>query len=136
MSELYTPITLGEISLSNAIVMAPMTRSRATSDHIPTNLMTEYYRQRASAGLIITEGTAPSPAGIGYCRTPGIYNEKQIEAWKKITDAVHVEGGKIVLQIMHVGRVSSYLNKPERSETLGASTTPPQILKFSPTNKV
>lgn len=131
MNELYTPVDLGDIKLSNRIVMAPMTRSRATSDHVPTNLMTEHYRQRASAGLIIAEGTSPSPAGIGYCRTPGIYNDSQIEAWLKVTQAVHAEGGKIVLQLMHVGRVSSSYNKPDNAETIAPSAIPAAIKIFT-----
>lgn len=127
MNDLYTPVQLGDISLDNKIVMAPMTRSRATIDHIPTELMVEYYRQRASAGLIVAEGTSPSPDGIGYCRTPGIYNAEQVLAWEKVTEAVHKEGGKIVLQLMHVGRVASVYNKPEGSKTVGPSKRPANI---------
>lgn len=123
MSALFTPIQLGDIHLANRIVMAPMTRSRATEDHVPTELMARYYAQRASAGLIVAEGTAPSAAGIGYCRTPGIYTSEQIAGWRRITDAVHEKGGKIVLQLMHVGRVSSHFNKPEGAETLCPSPT-------------
>lgn len=131
MSELYTPIDLGDIKLSNRIVMAPMTRSRASHDSLPTDIMTEYYRQRASAGLIIVEGTSPSAAGIGYCRTPGIYSESQIEAWQKVTKAVHAEGGKIVIQLMHVGRVSSEHNKPKNAETVAPSAIAANIKIFT-----
>ena len=119
--DLFTPVTLGALQLRNRIVMAPMTRSRAGSDAVPTDVMVDYYRQRASAGLIITEGIAPSADGLGYCRTPGIYNEEQVAVWRRITDAVHEEGGSIVAQIMHVGRVASALNKPSGSRTVAPS---------------
>lgn len=131
MSQLFTPIELGDITLSNRIVMAPMTRSRATADHIPTEVMAEYYSQRASAGLIIAEGTAPSATGIGYCRTPGIYNEEQIQGWKTVTDAVHAQGGKIVLQLMHVGRVSSHYNKPQGSGIVAPSAIKANVELFT-----
>lgn len=103
--KLFSTYKLGNIELKNRMVMAPMTRSRAL-DNIPNDLMAEYYRQRATAGLIITEGTAPSANGLGYPRIPGIFNKDQIEGWKKITDTVHEEGGKIFIQLMHTGRVS------------------------------
>ncbi len=119
--ELFTPTTLGALALRNRIVMAPMTRSRAAADGMPTDVMVEYYRQRASAGMIISEGIAPSADGLGYCRTPGIYNAAQVEAWRAITDAVHAHGGSIVAQIMHVGRVGNVLNKPADSETVAPS---------------
>lgn len=101
--------------------MAPMTRSRATPDNIPVELMADYYRQRASAGLIITEGTSPSPNGLGYSSIPGIFNKEQVEGWKKITDAVHEEGGKIFVQLMHTGRIGHTLNLPEGAEILAPS---------------
>lgn len=101
--------------------MAPMTRSRATSDNIPVELMAEYYRQRSGAGLIITEGTSPSPNGLGYSSIPGIFNQKQVEGWKKVTDAVHGEGGKIFIQFMHTGRIGHQLNLPEGAEILAPS---------------
>lgn len=118
---LFNEVALGALQLRNRIVMAPMTRSRADTRAVPTPVMTDYYRQRASAGLIITEGIAPSADGLGYCRTPGIYNDEQVAAWREITDAVHQAGGLIVAQIMHVGRVASALNKPEGSETVAPS---------------
>ncbi len=119
---LFEPYELGTLSLKNKIVMAPMTRCRATADHVPTpELMSEYYGQRASAGLIITEGTAPSPNGAGYARIPGLYIQAQVDAWKLVTDRVHAEGGKIFVQIMHTGRVSHPLNMPEAAEVLGPS---------------
>lgn len=119
--DLFTPVTLGRLELANRIVMAPMTRSRAAAEGMPTELMVEYYRQRAGAGLIVSEGIAPSADGIGYCRTPGIYSDEQVAMWRKVVDAVHGEGGKIVAQIMHVGRVSSALNKPAGSATVAPS---------------
>ncbi|CAA0125182.1 N-ethylmaleimide reductase [Halioglobus japonicus] len=116
--DLFTPTTLGALQLRNRIVMAPMTRSRAAAEGMPTDVMVDYYRQRASSGLIISEGIAPSADGLGYCRTPGIYNREQVKAWRAVTDAVHEEGGSMVAQIMHVGRVGNVLNKPAGSETV------------------
>jgi len=118
---LFDPVTIGSISLHNRIVMSPMTRSRSDKQGIPSPLAIDYYRQRSNAGLIITEGTSPSPNGSGYARVPGIYSQEQITAWQKITNAVHENDGKIVLQIMHVGRVAHPLNKPERAETVAPS---------------
>jgi len=118
---LFDAVKVGNLTFRNRIVMSPMTRSRAENKGIPADIAIEYYRQRSSAGLIITEGTSPSPNGDGYPRVPGIYTEDQIEAWKKITDAVHREGGKIFLQIMHVGRVSHPLNKLPTAETIAPS---------------
>ena len=94
--DLFTPLQLGKLSMRNRIVMAPMTRSRAGRDAVPTEAMVEYYRQRAGAGLIVTEGIAPSAAGLGYCRTPGIYSPEQLKAWSEITAAassLSVESG-------------------------------------------
>ena len=119
--DLFTPVRLGALALRNRIIMAPMTRSRAGADAVPSALMVDYYRQRAGAGLIISEGVAPSPDGIGYCRTPGIYSQDQVEAWRRVTDAVHAEGGQIVAQIMHVGRIANHLNKPAGSKTVAPS---------------
>ncbi|PRA24881.1 alkene reductase [Pseudomonas poae] len=124
MSVLFEPVALGELQLANRMVMAPMTRSRALADAVPGSDMLEYYRQRAGAGLIIAEGTAPSASGLGYCRTPGIYNQAQMAAWRQVTDAVHAEGGCIVLQLMHVGRAASHHNKPA-----GAATVAPSALR-------
>jgi len=105
MSTLFDPVQAGSLKLANRIVMAPLTRNRAPGA-IPTPLMQTYYRQRASAGLIITEATAISHQGQGYADVPGIWSPEQVTAWKKITDAVHANGGKIVVQLWHVGRVS------------------------------
>jgi N-ethylmaleimide reductase len=108
---LFSPLSLGDYTLRNRIVMAPMTRSRADAQGVPSPLAVEYYGSRADAGLLITEGTGPSPMGMGYARTPGIYSEAQIAAWRNVTDAVHARGGKIFLQIMHVGRIAASANR-------------------------
>ena len=106
MPTLSDPIAIGDLQLSNRIVMAPLTRCRAEPGRIPGALMVEYYRQRASAGLIISEATAVTPMGVGYPDTPGIWTAEQIQGWRAVTDAVHAAGGKIVLQLWHVGRIS------------------------------
>jgi N-ethylmaleimide reductase len=103
---LFEPYRLGPLHLSNRIVMAPMTRSRAIDGNVPNPLAETYYRQRAGAGLIVTEATQVSPQGVGYIRTPGIHSPEQIAAWRKIAETVHREGGKIFLQLWHVGRIS------------------------------
>jgi N-ethylmaleimide reductase len=120
-SALFSPIQLGRLELRNRVVMAPMTRSRAGADDEPTDMVVEYYRQRASAGLVIVEGTYPSFAGKGYCRTPGLVTRLQVKAWRKVTDAVHNEGGRIVAQLMHCGRVAHPDNKPRDAETVAPS---------------
>lgn len=98
---------LGNLKLKNRVVMAPMTRSRADNDqNAPTDLHATYYRQRAGAGLIITEGSQVSERAVGYINTPGIHTEEQVEGWKKVTEAVHEEGGKIFIQLWHCGRIS------------------------------
>ena len=123
-----TPYRLGNTELKNRIVMAPMTRSRAVNN-IPNSLIAEYYAQRASAGLIITEGTSPSPNGLGYARIPGIFSTDQINGWKKVTQAVHNNGGKIFAQLMHTGRVGNNLNLPTGARLLAPSavTLPNEI---------
>jgi N-ethylmaleimide reductase len=121
MTVLFESLELGRLRLRNRVVMAPMTRSRAGVGDMPTQLMEEYYRQRAGAGLIISEGIAPSADGIGYCRTPGIYNAQQVEAWARIVEAVHAEGGSMVAQLMHCGRVASHYNKTPGSQTVAPS---------------
>jgi len=104
--DLFTPLKVGNYTLANRIIMAPLTRCRCVDDHQPNAMVAEYYAQRASAGLIISEATMVSPFGVGYPFTPGIYTPGQIEAWKKVTKAVHDQGGKIFMQLWHVGRVS------------------------------
>jgi len=108
---LLAPLQLGDILLANRALMAPMTRSRIEQRDCPGNLQVQYYAQRASAGAIISEGVHPSPNGQGYCRTPGIYSDEQVAAWRLVTDAVHEQGGKIICQIMHCGRVGHADNK-------------------------
>ena len=124
--KLFKPVKLGFLELKNAVVMPSMTRSRATTEHIPVEIMAEYYAQRTEAGLIVTEGTAPSPDGAGYPRIPGIYSQEQIDAWKKVTSPVHAKGGIIFLQLMHTGRVSHPLNMPEGSEIIAPSAIKPE----------
>lgn len=121
--DLFSPVKKYGIEFSNVIVMAPMTRSRAIGS-VPNDLMATYYAQRAGAGLIVTEGNSPSPNGIGYARTPGIYSQAQIEGWRKVTNAVHAKGGKIFSQLMHVGRVSHSANMP-----VGASILAPSAIQ-------
>ncbi len=106
MSKIFEPLKIGPHTLPNRIIMAPLTRSRAGSQRIPNDLMAKYYSQRAGAGLILTEATAVHPTGVGYANTPGIWSYEQIEGWKKITQAVHEKGGKIFMQLWHVGRIS------------------------------
>ena len=118
---LFEPFTLGSLTLANRIVMAPMTRSRATAQHVPTPIMAEYYAQRASVGLIITEGVAPAANGAGYSRIPGLYTQEQVEAWKPVTTAVHAAGGRIFAQLMHTGRIGHHLNQDADTEILGPS---------------
>ena len=106
MSLLFTPIQVGDLNLPNRVIMAPLTRCRASEGRVPNALMAEYYAQRASAGLILTEATSVMPMGVGYPDTPGIWSAEQIEGWQRVTEAVHAAGGRIFLQLWHVGRVS------------------------------
>ncbi|WP_339890402.1 alkene reductase [Neptuniibacter pectenicola] len=104
MADLFTPVQLGALTLANRVLMAPLTRTRADADHVPTDLMVEHYAQRASAGLIIAEATMAMEGNSAFWREPGIYSEAQVSGWKRVTDAVHAKGGKIFLQIWHGGR--------------------------------
>ncbi len=123
MTDLFSPVKLGSIALSNRMVMAPLTRNRSSMEGVPQDINVTYYEQRASAGLIITEATPISPMGHGYPLLPGIYTEAQVAGWKRVTDAVHAKGGKIVIQLWHVGRIShpSLLN--------GATPVAPSAVK-------
>jgi len=121
---LFLPYQLGPILLRNRIVMAPMTRNRADANHVPTPIMAEYYRQRASVGLIITEGVAPCANGAGYARIPGMYNAPQATAWRTVTDAVHAREGKIFMQMMHTGRASHLANMPAGAVVVGPTNVP------------
>jgi N-ethylmaleimide reductase len=121
---LFGPYKLGDIELKNRIVMSPMTRSRAIGN-IPNELMAEFYGQRAAAGLIITEGTSPSPNGLGYSRIPGIFSEEQVEGWKKVTNSVHSKDGKIFVQLMHTGRISHHANMVDNANIIAPSAIKP-----------
>ncbi len=121
MPPLLTPVTLGALRLRNRLVMAPMTRSRAGPGDVPGDLAVAYYGARASAGMIVTEGTQPSRHGKGYARTPGLYTAAQLAGWQRVTAAVHAAGGTIVLQMMHVGRIASRLNKDPDARTVAPS---------------
>ena len=111
--DLFSSYQLGSLQLPNRIVMAPMTRSRAGKGSVPTELMATYYEQRASAGLIVSEATQISPQGVGYPGTPGIHTDEQVAGWKRVTDAVHKRGGRIFLQLWHVGRISHPSLQPD-----------------------
>jgi len=117
----FSPTTLGPRPLRNRLVMAPMTRSRAGPGGVPNALMADYYGQRAGAGLIVTEGTSPSPNGLGYPRIPGLWSRDQVAGWRLVTDAVHARGGTIFAQLMHTGRVGHPLNLPPGGEVLAPS---------------
>ncbi len=119
---LFDPFSAGSLHLTNRTVMAPMTRNRATIGHTPDALMATYYGQRATAGLIVTEGTSPSPNGLGYPRIPGLFDKNQVDAWKDTTAAVHARGGTIFVQLMHCGRVAHVDNLPAGAEVLGPGT--------------
>ena len=123
---LFTPVTLGNLTLKNRIVMAPMTRNRAAEGNIPQAMNVEYYRQRASAGLIITEASQVSPEGVGYPGTPGIYSEEQVKGWQKVTDAVHDEGGFIYLQLWYCGRISHPDLLPDKQTPVAPSAIKPE----------
>lgn len=120
VGDVFSEAKLGTLTLQNHLVMSPLTRNRAIGN-IPNELMAEYYAQRASAGLIITEGTSPSPNGLGYPRIPGIFSRAQIEGWTQVTQAVHAKGAKIFIQLMHTGRIGHPLNLPAGARILAPS---------------
>lgn len=124
MVDLFTPGRLGDVEIANRVIMAPMTRDRAGPRDEPTDLMVEYYRQRATAGLIVTEGTQPSPHGKGYWRTPGVHSPVQIAGWARVANAVHAAGGRIAMQLMHVGRAAVRANKAPEAQTVAPSAIP------------
>jgi N-ethylmaleimide reductase len=130
-TDLFDPVQLGPYQLSNRVVMAPLTRSRAQKDDVPSELAAQYYVQRATAGLIIAEATQISQQGKGYAFTPGIYSTAQVDAWKKITDAVHANGGRIFLQLWHVGRISHPLLQPEGALPVAPSAVVPAGKSFT-----
>lgn len=126
MKTLFSPIQLGAIAAPNRIFMAPLTRCRAGEGNVPTELAVEYYRQRAGAGLIITEATSVSPRGYGYPNTPGIFNEAHIAGWRKVTEAVHAAGGRIFVQLWHVGRISHPHFQPDGRLPVAPSAIKPR----------
>lgn len=131
--KLFTPLTLGTLTLPNRIVMAPLTRNRATPDgDVPNPLIVEYYAQRATAGLIISEGTQISPEGKGYIQTPGIYSPRQVAGWTKVTEAVHAKGGRIFAQLWHVGRVSHTSLQPDGQAPVAPSAITARTKTFTP----
>ncbi len=119
---LFEPYNLRGLPLRNHLVMAPMTRNRASVAHVPTPIMVDYYAARADIGLIITEGTSPAPDGLGYARIPGLFNAEHVKAWKAVTDAVHAHGGRIFVQLMHTGRASAAAHLPAGARTVGPMT--------------
>ncbi|MEE1758253.1 MULTISPECIES: alkene reductase [unclassified Streptomyces] len=125
MEKLFTPTTVGRVKLEHRLAMAPMTRDRAQADGTPTDLMALYYRQRASLGLLITEGTQPSADGQGYLLTPGIHTEEHVAGWRKVADAVHEAGGHLFIQLMHVGRMSHPDNTPHHRQPVAPSAIAP-----------
>jgi 2,4-dienoyl-CoA reductase-like NADH-dependent reductase (Old Yellow Enzyme family) len=130
MPALFDPIRFGAIAAPNRILMAPLTRGRATREHVPTTLMVEYYRQRASAGLIITEATGISREGLGWPYAPGLWADEQVEAWKPVTDAVHEVGGRIVAQLWHMGRQVHSSVIGMQSVSSSATTSPGQVHSY------
>jgi 2,4-dienoyl-CoA reductase-like NADH-dependent reductase (Old Yellow Enzyme family) len=133
MNSLWTPTTLGTMTLPHRLALAPMTRSRANADGTPSNLVPIFYAQRASLGLLITEGTQPSEDGQGYMLTPGIHTDAQIAAWKKVATAVHAEGGHIVMQLMHAGRMGHPDNTPHHRDLVAPSAISAGQTMYTPT---
>ena len=133
MNPLFTPVRLGRATLPNRIVMAPMTRSRAQADGTPGASAATYYAQRASAGLIIAEGTQPSDVGQGYLTTPGIYTDAHVAGWKQVSDAVHAKGGHLYIQLMHAGRMSHPDNTPHHRPGVAPSAIAPGVGMFTAT---
>jgi N-ethylmaleimide reductase len=130
--QLFEPLTLGRLTLPNRVVMAPMTRQRAAAGNVPTALHATYYSQRASAGLIVTEATQVTPEGQGYARTPGIHSDAQVEGWRLVTDAVHRTGGRIVLQLWHVGRISDPYFQPGQALPVAPSALAARGQAYTP----
>ena len=131
MGQLFAPVHVGRHVLSNRLVMAPMTRSRAAPDGTPGPMAAEYYAQRASIGLIVTEGTQPSEDGQGYLATPGIHSDAQVAGWKKVTSAVHARGGHVFIQLMHAGRMSHPDNTPHHRPAVAPSAIAPGATMFT-----
>ncbi|GAA3765041.1 alkene reductase [Microbacterium kribbense] len=132
MTTITDPITIKNLQLAHRLALAPMTRSRALTDGTPGPLAAQYYAQRADLGLLITEGTQPSDDGQGYLNTPGIYRPEHIAGWRQITDAVHERGGRVFIQLMHVGRMSHPANTPHHRPALAPSAIAPGVTIFTP----
>lgn len=128
---LWQPVKVGDIPLEHRLAMAPMTRDRSAADGVPTAMNVEYYRQRASMALIITEGTQPSADGQGYLLTPGVYTDEHAAGWQKVADAVHESGGRLVIQLMHVGRIAHPDNTPHGRQPVGPSAIAPSTPMFT-----
>ena len=133
MSALWNPVKIGKLELKHRLGLAPMTRSRAKPDGTPGDLAAEYYAQRASLGLLISEGTQPSDDGQGYTTTPGIYTDQHVKGWKKVADAVHKAGGHLYLQLMHAGRISHPDNTPHHRQPVAPSAISADAPMFTPT---
>ncbi|VWB83827.1 alkene reductase [Burkholderia lata] len=131
MSQLFTPVRVGRYTLENRLVMAPMTRSRAAFDGTPGEWAAEYYAQRSSLGLIVSEGTQPSDDGQGYLTTPGIYTDAHVAGWKAVSDRVHARGGRLFIQLMHVGRMSHPDNTPHHRQAVAPSAIAPNSPMFT-----
>jgi N-ethylmaleimide reductase len=131
LNALWKPTTVGAMSVPHRLVMAPMTRDRSTPEGVPSELNAEYYAQRASHALIITEGTQPSADGQGYLLTPGIHNDEHVAGWRKVVDAVHAADGRIVIQLMHVGRIAHQDNTPHGRQPVAPSTIRPEGMMFT-----
>ncbi|MEU8454478.1 alkene reductase [Streptomyces griseoaurantiacus] len=128
---LWSPVTVGALTLPHRLAMAPMTRDRSTPEGVPTELNAEYYVQRASHALVITEGTQPSADGQGYLLTPGLHSEEQVAGWRKVADAVHAEGGRLVVQLMHTGRIAHPDNTPHGRRPVAPSAVRPAGTMFT-----
>jgi len=133
MTSIWDPITVGRMHLKNRLAMAPMTRSRAHADGTPGELAAEYYAQRATLGLLISEGVQPSDDGQGYLNTPGIYRDDHVRSWQPVLSAVHAAGGSMFLQLMHVGRMSHADNTPHHRQPVAPSAITPGVAMFTPT---
>lgn len=131
MNDVWSPIKVGKLQLPHRLAMAPMTRSRAKPDGTPSDLAPEYYAQRATMGLLITEGTQPSDDGQGYLATPGIYTDAHVAGWHKVTNAVHAAGGRLFVQLMHVGRISHPENTPHHRQAVAPSAIAPGVDMFT-----
>jgi N-ethylmaleimide reductase len=131
MDRLWEPVSLGRITLANRLAMAPMTRDRSTPSGAPTDLNALYYAQRASVGLIVSEGTQPSDDGQGYLLTPGIYREEHVAGWRLVTDRVHAAGGRLFIQLMHAGRVAHPENTPHHRQAVAPSPVRPAARMFT-----